>query len=306
MRYLGIGKESTYGTAVSAQYYIPIISESLKLEHNYIYPENVAYREFSQAIPGRKLVTGGWEQYITYDKGLGLILKAALGSETKSNPTIGVAMHVFKRASSLPSLTVLVGMDDITEKAFTGIGIDELTFSINAGELVACSVSCIGMDQSLGALDNPTFSSQDFIDSSKVVAFQLDGVDVKPERFTITIRNNIDDAFVLGSRLMQRLEPTAFECYGEFDVRFLNTDHFNDFLNSTHKDLMLKLQGPLIASGYYNELQIDCDEIVYDAYEANIDSQERIVQNLKFRAIRDPTSLEPIIITLQNNEDVLY
>ncbi|NWG09963.1 MAG: hypothetical protein HXX80_06660, partial [Nitrososphaerales archaeon] len=121
-RYLGIGKESVYGTPVVAQYHIPIISESLKLEHGYIYPETVAYREVAKAIAGKKLVSGGWEQYVTYDKGIGLILKALLGSEMKTNPTTGVAKHEFKKGTSIPSLTVLVGLHDVTEKAFDGVG----------------------------------------------------------------------------------------------------------------------------------------------------------------------------------------
>ena len=306
-RYLGIGKETTYGTPVAASYYMPIISESLKLEHGYLFPETVAYREFDRVVPGKKLVTGGWEMYVTYDKGIGLILKALLGGETKTNPTTGVASHVFKRASSIPSLTARVGLHGVTEKIVSGLGINELTFELEAGDFLRCSVDCVGRDETTGTLSTPTFSTQDFIDASKVVTFKLDTADVTPERFSLTIRNNIDtDAFELGSRTLKRLEPTGFEVEGEMDIRFLTTSHLNDFLNSTKKDLQVKLQGPLITGTYYNELQIDCDEIIYDAGDAYIDRQERIVQNLKFTAIRDPTSNEPIIITLQNTENVEY
>lgn len=306
-RYLGIGKESTYGTAVAASYYMPIISESLKLEHGYIYPETVAYREFNKVIAGKKLVTGGWEQYVTYDKGIGLILKALLGSETKTNPTTGVAKHEFKKAASLPSLTVRVGLHDVTEKILHGIGINELTLELVAGELLRCSVDCVGRDESTDTLSTPTFSTQDFIDFSKVNAFKLDTTDVTPERFIITIRNNIDtDAFQLGVRTLPRLEPEQLEVFGEMDIRFLSSAHLTDFLGSMKRDLQVIIRGPLITDTYYNELQIDCDEIVYDAGDAYIDRQERIVQNLKFTAIRDPASLEPIVITLQNEEDLLY
>lgn len=307
MRYLGIGKEGAYGTPVSASYYIPIISEDLRVEHNYIYPSTVAYREFDRVIPGKKLVTGGWEQYVTYDNGIGLILKALLGSETKTNPTTGVAKHEFKRSSSLPSLTVRVGLDDVTEKIFHGVGINELRLELIAGELLTCSADCIGEDESIGSLSTPQFSTQEFISADKVITFKLDAIDVAPERFLLTIRNNIDaDAFVLGSRLIQRLEPTTLEVEGEMDIRFLSTSHLNDFLNGNKKDLQVKMRGGLITGSYYNELQIDIDEIIYDAGDAYIDRKERIVQNLKFTAIRDSVSDEPIIITLQNNEDTLY
>ncbi|MCP8307956.1 MAG: hypothetical protein H3Z53_02330 [archaeon] len=307
-RYLGIGKESTYGTPVAASYYIPIISENLKLEHGYIYPETVAYRELDKVIAGKKLVTGGWEQYVTYDKGIGLILKALLGGETKTNPATGVANHVFKKAASLPSLTARVGLHDVTEKILHGIGVNELTLELVAGELLVCTVDCVGEDESTGTLSTPTFSTQDFIDFSKITTFTLSGTAVTPERLSLTIRNNIDtEAFVLGSRLLPRLEPTRIEVEGEMDIRFLSTAHLDDFLASTKKDLQVILRGPQIgATGYYNELQIDCDEIIYDVGDAYIDRQERIVQGLKFTAIRDTTSAEPIIITLQNDEDVEY
>jgi|GEM_PF-2377631 hypothetical protein len=305
MRYLGIGKESIYGTQVNAQYYIPIIEESLRLEQNYIYPETVAYREHCFAIAGKKQVSGGWEQYVNYDN-IGLILKAALGSEAKSNPAIGVVKHEFKRSSSIPSLTVHVGIDDITEKVFTGVGINELKLELLAGEILKCSVDCIGRDEIISSLSNPTFSNQEFIDASKLVSFKLDGINAYPERFSITIKNNIDEAYVLGSRLLQGLEASLFEVEGEFDAKFSSTNHLNDFLNSNHKDLMIKFQGNLIASGYYYELQIDCDEIVYDAYEASINKKERMVENIKFKAIRASMSNEPIIITLQNAQDVEY
>ncbi|MEM3708828.1 MAG: phage tail tube protein [Nitrososphaerales archaeon] len=306
-RYLGIGKESTYGTAVNASYYMPIISENLKLEHNYIFPETVAYREYDRVIAGKKLVIGGWEMFVTYDKGIGLILKALLGGETYSSPTTGVGLHVFKRASSLPSLTVRVGLDDITEKVLTGIGINELSLELVAGELLKISIDAVGRDETIGSVGSPTFSTQDFISADKVITFKLDTTDVVPERFSLTIRNNInEDEFGLGSRLLQRLTPQKFEVEGEMDIRFLSTSHLNDFLNSNKKDLQVKIQGPLITGSYYNELQIDCDEIIYDAGDAYIDRKERIVQNLRFKAIKDPSTLEPIIITLQNNETSAY
>jgi len=307
VRYLGIGKETTYGTPVAATYFIPITSESLKLEQNYLYPETVACRELFRAIAGRKLVTGGWEQNVTYDKGIGLILKALLGGETKTNPATGVALHTFRRAASIPSLTARVGLHGVVEKILHGVGINELTLELVAGELLSASVDCVGEDETTGAVGTPTFSTQDFIDASKVVTFNLNGTAVTPERFSLSIRNNIDtDAFVLGTRLLPRLEPAKFEVEGEMDIRFLATSHLDDFIASTRRDLAVVIRGPLITGTSFNELRIDCDEIIYDAGDAYIDRQERIVQNLKFTAIRDPSTAEPIIIALQNDEDVVY
>jgi len=305
IRYLKIGKESEYGTPVDGAYVIPITSESLKLSQGFIRARTVASRWREISIPGPKSVGGGWKQFVNY-KNVGLILKAALGGESVSNPTSGVWLHEFSPVNSneLPSLTVRVGID-VAEKIVSGYGVDKLSFEISPTDPLTLSVDGVGRDESIGELDqNPAFITQGYI-SPADASVKVGGVEVEVESLKLEIENNLaSDHHQLGSRLLPRVEVGELEVRGELTVRFLSTSHLNDFLDCARKKLEVRFDGEEIADGYGYFLEFVVDSMEYDSGDANIDRQERLVQDLKFTAVKGDGPI--LLVRLQNDEESEY
>ena len=303
-RYLKIGKESTFNEAVAGTLAIPIISENFKLEQGFIRARTVAARYLEISQPGPKSVKGGFEFYPNY-KNVGLILKAFFGSETVTQQETTTAyLHEFTPATgyTLPSLTVRVGLDDVAEKIISGYAIDSLKFEISPAELLKLTVDGIGAEETTGAIGTATFESG--VITPADVSMTLGGSAVSVEKFSITMKNNLREAHQLGSRVLPRVEAGELEITGEFTIRFLNTDELNDFLNATRKTLQVKFEGDTIEGDYKYYLQIDVDSIEYDAGDANINMQERLVEDLSFTAVKGTGDI--IKISLQNTDSSEY
>lgn len=305
-RYLKLGKESTYGTPVAGAYTIRFTSENLKLEHGYIRSRTVEARELTRSAAGPKKVSGGWEQCVNY-KNIGLILKALLGDETKSNPAAGVALHTFTRNAlgSLPSLTARVGKHDVAETVYHGLGVDSLSLTLEPEDYLKAKIDVIGEDLTTGTVDGaPSFADMDF--ASLTDTFTLGGVAATPERFALTIKNGLkSDHHNITSRLLPRIEAGELEVTGEMDIRFLDTTHLDDFLAGTRRALVGKWRGGVISGAYNYELEVDVNDIEYDAADAFVDRQERLVESLAFTAVKASGS-GILTVKLQNDEDVVY
>lgn len=301
---MNIGKESTYDTPVAGSYAIPCIDEDLTFANQPIRSLTVESRALSMSIGGPKKVTGGWSQYVNY-KNVGLILKALLGDENKTNPTAGVALHTFTHNAlgSLPSITARVGLHDVTEKIVSGYGVDQLDLECQPDEFLKIKVKGIGANETTGTVGSPTFNTQAYAVLTNT--FTLAGSAATPESFKLSIKNNLkSNHHTITSRTLPRIETGALEISGAMSIRFLNTTHLTNFLNGTQVKLIAKWQGGVISGGYNYYLQVTVDSIEYDAGDAYVDKQERIVEDLKFTGVKVGTDI--VKIELQNDEDVTY
>ena len=260
-RYLGLGKETSFGSAAALSKYIAISSEDIQISKERLIQEDVASRQRSKWRPGTEVVGGGWSWNIHYEN-IGEVLLALLGKVTTSQPdpinAPNTYQHVFTPADSLPTYTVEVGIDNVTAKQAVGVAIEGLSLQFSPNELVKADVDIIGRALSLKALSNPSFPALDPIAFYEVSSILIGGAAASLIDLEINISNNIvDDAFVLGSRQLDRIEVGYIEVAGSFSLAFDSTAEFDKFLGDAETSLQIVVEGAVIEGTYKYKLQID-------------------------------------------------
>lgn len=155
---VGIAAESTWGTPVTVTRFHEFLTESLNWEPTWLDSAGIrsgqGYKRVSRVKQSRFSVSGGLEMEAP-DKGLGLILKHALGSSATATQ-IGVTtaykqIHTPGSKSGL-GLTVQVGrpQTNATVRPFTyeGVKIPSWEFSVSDGEIAKFSFDMDGQDMS--------------------------------------------------------------------------------------------------------------------------------------------------------------
>lgn len=150
-----IGKESAYGTPVSATKAINFTSESVKLtvdkrdEGNLISSVSPTARDLMAAK------VDGSVSFILRPDFAGFLFKAAFGGTdviTASSPVVGSTKHTIALAAanaSLPSYTLIMDRK-VSVKKYSGMKIDTLQLDAKAGDYVKGSFTIKAKDESTG------------------------------------------------------------------------------------------------------------------------------------------------------------
>lgn len=155
---LGFAAESTWGTPVTVTKFPEFLSESINWEPTWLDSAGLkagqAYKRVSRVKQSRFSVGGGFEMEAP-DKGLGLLLKHALGSSAVATQIAATTAYKQIHTPGIKTglgLTIQVGrpQTDATVRAFTyeGCKIPSWEFSISDGEIGKFSFDVDGQDLS--------------------------------------------------------------------------------------------------------------------------------------------------------------
>src|SRR5689334_15883903 len=169
--YLGIGRETTLGTGVTASAGLDFISASLvSTQEGKILEQVERSRQYSKRILMGKKIEGEIEYYFRPDDAAStFILQNAMGgtitSATATGETVGGAAmtHTFvlgQMESGYSSLTI--GMRKGPSSGgkvfqYNGCRVNELTFKAELDEALKCNASVIGIDATVGSTDFESF-----------------------------------------------------------------------------------------------------------------------------------------------------
>ncbi len=296
-RYLGLAKETTYGTALAPTTYMRIDSEALKFMPNFMYHRTVeGGRRLQTAQAAKQMSKGSIKFMPVYDKGLGEILSMLLGSWTTTNIDAAVRwQHVFSPLTTLgagtpPSYSVEMGLDDITSERYPGCSVGRLRITADAEAVfVVFDAEIFGRKPTTQTLATPTFSSLDYLNAGQVATQTLGGVTTKFEKFSVEIVGGMFPVFKPGSLLPDSIDLEPVMVTSSFATRFLTTADLTDFLNATQKALVYKWQGPVLGTGNYS-LQLDLPKLNFDEGDIDVNEQQRLLQVRNVTAIEDPTN----------------
>jgi len=303
-RFIGLGEETTFRTAVAAAKYIDVREERITEDRQYVYVATGGARGTRIALPGGHKV-GGDFSFIARADNLGLLLKAMFGqvSTTADDATSPVAYrHEFTPAFSVPSLTVEVSPEvGGTSRQISGSLVNSLAFEAVAREPLAVTATIIGSKSATIATTTPTWPTVRpfmFFEGSLTLA----GTSVADVRaFRCTLEQEIpDDAFVLGDMFLpdNRTLLGQFKASGDLDVVFKSWSLYRRFWGSSTATepltapasvaMRLTFTGPSTGStvsGFENyKLEIDLPTVRLDTSEANFSGREPIVQRLGWTA----------------------
>lgn len=231
---VGWKSESTWGTAVTVDTFVPVTEWSLDIDEGYMRPAGIraGRRTRNPARLGARKVSGTIEMELP-NVGVAALLKHLFGavSTTGAGPythTYTPGAHVSK------SLTMQGGIEDATGtvRPFTASGVKSGGWELSCavGEFAMLSVDWTAKDivtaTALATASYPTIAPFTFVEGSITV----NGSAVaSANSVTLSASKGLrDDRHVLGSRLIrEQLEQQHFEFTSEIEADFEDLTLFN-------------------------------------------------------------------------------
>lgn len=227
--FIKLGKETTWGTAVTATISNRINNVSIQKTQERNQKANLSVPSsgvLGGLYDGFLNVEGSVEMPVQY-RGLGLLIQMALGdiSTTGADPYT----HVFTPDIALPSATIEVqrgsGITNQMEK-FVGVKVSSLSITCEAGGEMTATVEFIGKTSDARAASiSPTFGTGTSVLHFHAGQLSFDSNNYDVRSFTFTITNNLERRDLLGSK--QTAEPAIG------DVRTITLEASLDVENDT-------------------------------------------------------------------------
>ena len=308
---LGIGKESTRGSAVSPAYWIfkTELDWQEKVEHAIEESSVGVIADATDAEIVRKWAEGSFGGNIK-DKSIGLILLSLFGevsSAVKGGET-AVYEHTFSLLNSAqhPSLTLAID-DPWQDYKFPLAMIESLEIKYERGKFInytASFKSKKGETASLTASYTPenSFRPQDFV---LKIASNLSGLDaadaVNIKSATLKFEKNLEIDDVLGSIDPVDILNKQFVCTGEIEALFEDETTFKSaFLNDVAKALRFDIKNTAVTIGNSSnpQLRIDLAKVKFTELTRATPIGDLVVQTIGFKAfysIEDSKMLQVVL-----------
>lgn len=307
-RFIGIGKETSYGQEATINKWFNVISESITSDQQYVDTETAAYRERMIRIPGPYKVAGDFDLYVTSEDAA-FLYYGALGSITKTG-TGPDYTYTIQPGTSIPtwSIEISPGIGTQSRKVI-GAAISAVNLEAVAREAPTMTVSVIGKTEKLVTRTTPTFTTVRPFASFEGKMY-VGGTEVATvEAIRINVENNIpDDVYALGDRFLQAIIPQSLSVSGDMDIRFVDWEWYKKFWGSdtatepvTYPDtvsLKLEFTGAQIDTNKYHKLTIELPKCTLDTMDASFDRRERVVASVDFTALYDATISGAIKVTV--------
>jgi hypothetical protein len=302
--YVGLGKESTFGTAVAPNVFLPVASAEVNVDPQFYYPDQIrGSRAQNKAIATGLKVDGGLE--MDADAAMvGHLLLAALGS-VSTTAASGVNTHVFSPANTLPSYT-LEKYDGTMIQRTSGLKADKLSLTIDASGDGVLKSSLDFMAQ--GVTDQASQTSTSYTDKvpfafTNAQFYKGGSVNNNVKNFTVEIGNNLkDDGYTLRqSNQVSQITEGMREVSGSVSMYFKTKADYTSFVSGTKDSLKLVLTGGLISGASYETLTIELPNVQYDAFAVPMGgADDEVMANIDFTALYDSTLTMEIKATLVN------
>ncbi len=203
--YIALNEESTYGTANGSPFGVNNRVFSVSMARNQERERTTHLSQSSAAFAvntfdGFEIAGGTIETPLTY-KGLGLLLKASIGSVATTGS--GPYTHTFNPSASLPSLTVAVQRGTGKSEQFEGCMISTMTLSCESGEEGRASFEVIAETATAraAALGSPGFGDGAQIFHFQASTLSYNSATYKMRSMELTLDNKLERINYLGSKL---------------------------------------------------------------------------------------------------------
>jgi len=238
--WIGVGAESTFGTAVARSKFFEFLSESIKLDQGREARSSLRGRSKNRRGQKKKSVGGSFEMQMQVN-GMETLLKHALGAVSTSGA--GPYTHTFTLARSLPTgLSVEVNRDSsnigsTSSFLYEGCQISKVTFKHEPGAFLHATFEIVGEgDASLVSVSTPTFATfvgWDWVNFS--CAINGVATTIKSLDELILDNNLATDRYVLGSNKRRGFGPAgARSVTGKITLEFDSLTALNHFRNQNN------------------------------------------------------------------------
>jgi len=304
-RYVGLGKETTYGVGVAATRYAEAVA-SIKPDHGWIIPPPIASRAFRKRNLGPYRARGTIGDFpVEPENIIGELLLGVFGSVTTTEPTVGVKLHTFAPADTLPSYTCRIGVEQ-TERVLPGGLIEALTVKFTHGRDIQANAELLsGFVESKAAIATPTISPLQALNMFEASSVLTIGGTAKRDiiyDLEITVKNNIPfDRGALDGRTFSKKRVGQRDVTGRISAFFDDTSEYDRFIGGHEFTLIVRADGPVITGTYKYYLGFELRKCAYTGGVPDVKPQsEPLVIDAPFQALFDAGFGAEAKATLQN------
>jgi hypothetical protein len=311
---VGIGIESTQGTAVAAEYWIPVQGYSYDDKVEIVKNDSAMGRieEFNDGDITKLWGEGDYEGKIFLNS-VGAELVALFGQSPVSTQraTSGVYDHAYtlKNDNDHKALTVAYE-DGIQEISFPFAILDSWSLEVAVDDYVKRSISLIGQ-KSESASHTPAFTNEvEFIPSQ--VSFKMASAQsglagasaINVTAFNMEVKKNAEPLYVLGSNEPHDIVNKQFGVTGSIELYFENETYRDYVFGNTHRAIRIDMTDTAtdLGSSHNPQLYFDLNEVVFEEFERSWDANDPLTQTLNFEALFNLTDSAMISARLTNRE----
>jgi len=304
---MGFKAETTWGTGVTVDRFLPILSESMdakkgRLDSDSIYANRLV-RDSEQWDEGA-IEAGGSIELDVYTFGMGLLWKHALGSVATTGSGPYVQTYTPGNLDGL-GLTIQIGKPDrggtVRPWNFVGCKTKGFELSVDAG-----SAAKLKLDYSAKDLDKDgTPALQAFAPPAALARLKwshatvatIHGSSPKIKSLTIKGTNGIeDDRLFLGSNTIEEQDEVELREYtGEAEVEFSSETLFDAFWAGTEADVALTLTRGSASLAISGNTRLDGAAPV-------VEGRGKLMQKIPFVFVGDGSDSDALTIVTTNTD----
>lgn len=324
LSYLGVGRETTFGTYTTCPAGLPFLSASLKtMKENKILEQVSTSRTYAQRMSLSKVVEGEVEFYFQPRlSACAYILSNAFGatnatSLTSTGETTGAGAnsamdHTFligEFNGSYPSLCLNLRKGPTTTgKVFqySGVRVDELMFSAEIDEALKCNAALVCQDSTVNSND---IAAATFPNTSTVLSFVDGRISVDGSFASLTSAsfwhvqscefgwaNSLkkdNESRRIGSDILNVLPAGMAQFTLNLTIRFDTTTAFDAMMNATQLAAELHFLGPTLPSSSIRQgLKISFPKVfISESGDPEVGGPDEILTSeVAFHVLRDDSS----------------
>lgn len=318
---IGIGKESSRGTAVAATQWLPWTSLSVDDKITQV-KDPSAFGVVEQGL-GAEIATFTSEaqlEGLILDQSFGLILKALMGTESKTTVAGESAVydHAFTVAQSAqhPSLSLSVyGPNESSGLVYPLAMLDTLDLTFELGKY-AMYKATFKANKSSSQSNTVSFASENRFrpqDGSFGYATDLAGLasptTVQIKKLTLSFKKNTEDDDVLGNQSPVDRLNKGFECTGTVELYYSDRTFIDTImLGDLYKAIQIVMANTdvTIGTGSHPTFTFNAAKVKLEEVARKFSAKDITMQTLKFTCFYSAGDTEMVDITLRNTASSAY
>lgn len=257
---IGIGIESTAGTAVSATHFPKWTEFSLQgIAEKAPLTSQRGVRNMSSDSMIRRKYSAGAIAVVPNGDIAPIFFYLALGSKSTSGPTDGTYTHTFSvqnTNASMKTATILSEDGSIVTERYANCVVNELQLDVSDG-WAKLTAQILGGFPDTGSVTESFSQENEYayhqmtlkMDTSLTAAASATATKLKS--FSLNIKNNvlIDDAFLSGSNQPVAWNAGRFEATGSYSLHFADTTELDKYKANTKNAAIVTFTGAVTGGG---------------------------------------------------------
>lgn len=311
--WVGVGRETTWGTRVAPTVFQRVTEESMKLNQSMTPLPVLGMTSAFRKVNSRRFIDGGFKFLGGYNGMLGVLLKDAIGSVSSSQVAATSAYdHTFTPANALPvGLSVQVSRDagNIgTAYDYEGCMVESLTLRQGNESAMEIEVAFQGEDESKQSEATDSFATLYQIQYDQMNVMTVNGVTQNIREFELTISNDLaTDRGNLGSRLRNGIGRGGGprEITGSMLIEFDAATEYDLFRDLTEHEIVMGWTGAAdaIESGYTYDLDITMSQCYLEGPpDIGMKDGGPLMLPVDFRAFATTAGNDEISVVLRNTD----